>query len=91
MCVFVGYPHGQKGWKLFYLDNKTYFVSRDVNFFENEFPFLSTGNVAARSVEIEIKNAVSEESVVATKDRIPKVRGCRIGAHSRCWNIKRSA
>ena len=32
-CVFVGYPHGQKGWKLFDLDNKTYFVARDVNFF----------------------------------------------------------
>ena len=27
-CVFVGYPNGKKGWKLY-----------DVNFHENEFPF----------------------------------------------------
>ncbi|MCI11309.1 hypothetical protein A2U01_0032409, partial [Trifolium medium] len=38
-CVFVGYPHGKKGWKLFDLDTNTYFVSRDVDFFEDEFPF----------------------------------------------------
>lgn len=38
-CVFVGYPHGKKGWKLFDLDTNTYFVSRDVDFFEAEFPF----------------------------------------------------
>ena len=38
-CVFVGYPHGKKGWKLFDLDTNTYFVSIDVDFFEVEFPF----------------------------------------------------
>lgn len=38
-CVFVGYPHGKKGWKLFDLETKTYFVSRDVDFFEAGFPF----------------------------------------------------
>jgi hypothetical protein len=35
-CVFVGYPYGKKGWKLFDLDTQRYFVSRDV---EKEFPF----------------------------------------------------
>lgn len=38
-CVFVGYPYGKKGWKLFDLDTQCYFVSRDVEFFETEFPF----------------------------------------------------
>ncbi|XP_057520839.1 uncharacterized protein LOC130801095 [Amaranthus tricolor] len=39
-CVFMGYPFGQKGWKLFDLDSKQFFVSRDVKLFEDVFPFL---------------------------------------------------
>ncbi|KAL6310769.1 hypothetical protein AAG906_005961 [Vitis piasezkii] len=38
-CVFLGYPFGKKGWKLFDLDTKELFVSRDVKFFEDVFPF----------------------------------------------------
>ncbi|KAH7538135.1 hypothetical protein FEM48_Zijuj03G0166900 [Ziziphus jujuba var. spinosa] len=38
-CVFLGYPFGKKGWKLFDLDKKEFFVSRDVKFFEDVFPF----------------------------------------------------
>lgn len=40
-CVFLGYPHGKKGWKLFDLESQKQFVSRDVKFFETEFPFAS--------------------------------------------------
>lgn len=35
----MGYPFGQKGWRLYDLERKVYFVSRDVIFFENKFPF----------------------------------------------------
>ncbi|KAL2927200.1 Retrovirus-related Pol polyprotein from transposon RE1 [Bienertia sinuspersici] len=38
-CIFVGYPQAKKGWKLYDLDTREYFVSRDVLFYENEFPF----------------------------------------------------
>jgi len=38
-CLFVGYPFGQKGWKLFDIETEEYFVSRDVIFRENVFPF----------------------------------------------------
>lgn len=38
-CIFVGYPFGKKGWKLYDLETHEYFVSRDVKFFEKEFPF----------------------------------------------------
>ncbi|XP_021771703.1 uncharacterized protein LOC110735827 [Chenopodium quinoa] len=38
-CVFVGYPHGKKGWKLYDLEKGEIFVSRNVKFHENEFPF----------------------------------------------------
>lgn len=40
-CVFVGYSNNQKGWKLYDLDTGEYFVTRDVQFHENEFPFAS--------------------------------------------------
>ena len=39
-CIFVGYPFGQKGWKLFDLDSNVFLVSRDVKFFEDEYPFV---------------------------------------------------
>jgi len=41
-CVFVGYPYGKKGWKLYDLETKEIFVSRDVEFCEDTFPFSKT-------------------------------------------------
>ncbi|GAA0171574.1 transmembrane signal receptor [Lithospermum erythrorhizon] len=41
-CIFVGYPFGKKGGKLLDLDSCEYFVSRDVVFYEHEFPFASS-------------------------------------------------
>jgi len=37
-CVFIGYPQGIKGYKLYDIATKTNFVSRDV-FHEHIFPF----------------------------------------------------
>ena len=38
-CVFVGYPFGKHGWKLYDLDSGELFVSRDVVFTETSFPY----------------------------------------------------
>ena len=38
-CVFLGYPFGKKGWKLLDLETQEFFVSRDVIFHENLFPY----------------------------------------------------
>ncbi|KAL2940785.1 Retrovirus-related Pol polyprotein from transposon TNT 1-94 [Bienertia sinuspersici] len=38
-CVFLGYPYGKKGWKVFDLDTHEIFISRDVRFHEDVFPF----------------------------------------------------
>ena len=38
-CVFLGYPYGKKGWKLFDLEKEVVFTSRDVIFQEKVFPF----------------------------------------------------
>ncbi|KAL5841854.1 hypothetical protein ACOSQ3_012457 [Xanthoceras sorbifolium] len=40
-CIFVGYPTGQKGYKLYDMETKKFFVSRDVKFHETIFPFSS--------------------------------------------------
>ena len=40
-CVFLGYPQGIKGYRLYDVVNKEVFVSRDVVFHENIFPFHS--------------------------------------------------
>jgi hypothetical protein len=40
-CVFMGYPFGTKGYKLFNLHTEQLFLSRDVVFHEHVFPFFS--------------------------------------------------
>lgn len=40
-CVFLGYPFGTKGWRVFDLETNDCFVSRDVVFQESVFPFVS--------------------------------------------------
>jgi len=42
-CVFLGYPHGKKAYKVMTLDTNKFYFSRDVVFHENIFPF-STAN-----------------------------------------------
>jgi len=39
-CIFLGYPYGQKAYKLYDLDEKRVFIFRDVLFHEHCFPFL---------------------------------------------------
>ncbi|KAJ0472560.1 putative RNA-directed DNA polymerase [Helianthus annuus] len=40
-CVLIGYSNVKKGYKLWSLDNKREFFSRDVKFYESVFPFKS--------------------------------------------------
>ncbi|GAU34891.1 hypothetical protein TSUD_144220 [Trifolium subterraneum] len=63
-CVFVGYPHGKKGWKLFDLDTNTYFVSRDVDFFEDEFPFR---HATVTSGSEAMSHMLDEEAIIETE------------------------
>ena len=45
-CIFLGYPYGQKAYKVYDLQTHTCFVSRDIIFFETIFPYpvLNTSN-----------------------------------------------
>ncbi|KAM2039353.1 hypothetical protein ACFX1T_012806 [Malus domestica] len=40
-CIFLGYPYGTKGYRLYDLTTVKIFISRDVLFHETTFPFLS--------------------------------------------------
>lgn len=42
VCVFLGYPPGVKGYKLLDFKTKEIFISRDVQFFDDIFPFKTT-------------------------------------------------
>jgi len=37
--LFLGYPHGQKGWRVYDLKTRKVLTSRDVIFYEDVFPF----------------------------------------------------
>lgn len=81
-CVFVGYPHGKKGWKLYDLDTNTYFVSRDVHFFEAEFPF---GQDVVTSSNEAMMQMFDEEAIVDTtnydSEKITDVERARDETH----------
>ncbi|KAJ9548782.1 LOW QUALITY PROTEIN: hypothetical protein OSB04_021325 [Centaurea solstitialis] len=58
-CVFVGYPHTKKGWKLYDLDTGDHFVSRDVKFYETVFPYVATTNELSDPTTIAIPTSAS--------------------------------
>lgn len=65
-CILVGYPYGKKGWKLYDLETKKNIISRDVDFYENEFPFASTVLSSNNDVEkqIPMNTAFDDDEVV---------------------------
>lgn len=65
-CVFIGYPFGQKGYRVLHLDTKKVFTSRDVHFVEDVFPFASITTSVVTHLFPPL--TVSEESSVSTVD-----------------------
>lgn len=57
-CVFVGYPNGKKGWKLYDLETGEIFVSRDVKFHEGEFPFAEEQCTSSADSDPTLESAV---------------------------------
>lgn len=47
--IFVGYPHGQKGWRIYDIESNDFFVSRDVIFQEDCFPYAAKKNIITES------------------------------------------
>lgn len=75
--MFVGYPYGKKGWRLFDLDDGEYFDSRDVVFDENVFPFLDKTSVSS-PVSVSLPPDVRDTNIHelgAASDRRPAPGG----------------
>ncbi|CAA7055108.1 unnamed protein product [Microthlaspi erraticum] len=49
LCVFVGYPFGKKGWKVYDINKKEFIISRDVVFREDVFPYVEPEIVSSPS------------------------------------------
>lgn len=50
-CLFVGYPFGQKGWRVYDLETHEFFVSHDVIFHEHIFSFQKVENSEKQSAQ----------------------------------------
>lgn len=78
-CVFVGYPYGKKGWRVFDLEKGTFTVSRDVIFREDTFHYLSPQTALAEDPIMEKEQVISnvvittetESTVQENKDASP--------------------
>lgn len=60
--MFVGYPTGQKGWRVYDPDKKVFFISRDVIFYESEFPFKTIDLSSGRpSISLPVLSSASDD------------------------------
>lgn len=60
-CVYLGFSPGQKGYRLYNVDTKHDFVSRDMIFYEHVFPFSASYNENDISFSLSVTNDVYEE------------------------------
>jgi hypothetical protein len=57
-CIFLGYPYGVKGYRLYDTSLNTFFISRDVIFHEDIFPYSSS--------TFSSKSSCSNQNVIPT-------------------------
>jgi hypothetical protein len=71
-CVFMGYPYGTKGWRMYDLELGIFFNSRDVVFCENEFPFAAAIKTSQLPSDVQalssLNNNVEDESFQYVSD-----------------------
>ncbi|XP_019089143.1 PREDICTED: uncharacterized protein LOC109127963 [Camelina sativa] len=53
-CIFVGYPFGKKGWRVYDLTTNEFLVSRDVVFHKTVFPYLQKPDVSMSITELPV-------------------------------------
>nr|AAD19784.1 putative retroelement pol polyprotein [Arabidopsis thaliana] len=51
-CIFVGYPFGKKGWKVYDIERNEFLVSRDVIFREEVFPYAGVNSSTLASTSL---------------------------------------
>ena len=74
-AIFVGYPPGVKGYKLYNLEKKSFIVSRDVTFFEQNFDHFEEEIKSKEAVKLDLSNVfpkVDKESESAPEHSVKK-------------------
>ncbi|KAJ4751619.1 Retroelement pol polyprotein-like [Rhynchospora pubera] len=66
-CIFVGYPFGKKGWRVFDMETSNFIVSRDVKFCEDVFPYAQQNS---DSVHESVRKMMTIESGVCVDDNL---------------------
>lgn len=59
-CIFVGYPQGQKGWRVYSLRTHEFYTSRDVIFYEHIFPYIESQTNKIKEAPSQIFHDISE-------------------------------
>lgn len=65
-CVFVGYRHGQKGYKLFDPMTHECFISRDVIFMEFLFPFAQPNSAVPHTSQEQVQSPIHDDDIIPT-------------------------
>nr|GMC77861.1 uncharacterized protein LOC109192811 [Ipomoea batatas] len=74
-CVFLGYPNGVKGYKLYDLKTREVFISRDAVFYENIFPYntVKSSNAQAPHSEIILPVVAPIEDIIPPNVHSPNI------------------
>ncbi|KAJ0622209.1 putative RNA-directed DNA polymerase [Helianthus annuus] len=73
-CILIGYSNVKKGYKLWSLDNKKEFYSRDVKFYETVFPYKSNSLISqdmCLTEKLDHLNFFDSVEVLTTKPLVP--------------------
>ncbi|KAJ0683430.1 putative RNA-directed DNA polymerase [Helianthus annuus] len=81
-CVFLGYSSVKKGYKLWSLDSKKIYFSRDVKFYETVYPFkLKNVNNQERVFELNLNHLNFFDNVTSEVPNTPDDEEGTSGAH----------
>ncbi|KAL1191225.1 Retrovirus-related Pol polyprotein from transposon RE2 [Cardamine amara subsp. amara] len=71
--VFIGYPNGKKGWRVYDLETGNVSISRDVIFCEKEFPFAASKHDLEASTStppLSLNQFVVEPEILISKSHV---------------------
>ncbi|XP_074291353.1 uncharacterized protein LOC141618145 [Silene latifolia] len=62
-CIFLGYPHNKRGWKVYDIETGSILISRDVEFHEDSFHYMSSSSIPASTHEHDPLSVLDEPEV----------------------------
>ncbi|GJW32854.1 retrovirus-related pol polyprotein from transposon TNT 1-94 [Tanacetum coccineum] len=69
-CIFVGYPYGKKGWRVYDLELGVFLVSQDIVFSEMEFPYMDNSSHHLEPISSSINVDMCDDSVFENNDEV---------------------